>query len=284
MVSFIQIARNVMPAVSSASRMLHQLLPAARHLYVETCEGHSAGDEESLGCVAMANERRFFLLDLMLGRPVDPHGSFSTQVIEAGGEDLLTIEPGWIDTLGLDYYAHSEWHFVRSSGVTPSPRPAGLAVLAGEYWSRYQIPMILGETNIRGYGPDRASWLKFTLEQCEQVQRAGLPLDAYCWFPFVDSIDWDSLLARADRHIDPVGVYWLDARLERHASSMAASYRQAVAGAPSAQLPAYRFSSPVNQRLIGFLPLMSHWDWQDPPAEETSCDNGNPVVAEAVAS
>ena len=35
---------------------------------------------------------------------------------------------------------------------------------------------------------------------------AGAPLGGYCWFPFVDSVDWNSLLARADGCIDPVGV------------------------------------------------------------------------------
>jgi hypothetical protein len=68
--------------------------------------------------------------------------------------------------------------------------------------------------------------------------------------------------------VDPVGVYWLDGRLDRRPSSMSAAYAMAAGGAPSADLPAYRFQQPVAGWLAGWLPQMSHWDWQDPPAAE----------------
>jgi hypothetical protein len=100
------------------------------------------------------------------------------------------------------------------------------------------------------------------------AQAAGVPLTAYCWFPFVDSLDWDSLLANAAGHIDPVGVYWLDEQLVRHESSMSRSYAAAAGGVPSASLPAYRFCPPLTDWLRGFLPQMRHWDWREPPAEE----------------
>jgi len=283
-VSFIQLLRNVLPAVSRAAAMYRELLPAARHLYVDTCEAHVAADPESEHYAAVANDRRFLVLDLLLGSRLDPSRPYLREVLEAGGEDLLLIEPSAIDVLGLDYYSHSEWYYLRSGGQAPSPEPAGLAALASYYWERYRLPMILSETNIRGFTPDRASWFKFTLEQCEQARREGVPLEGYCWFPFVDSVDWDSLLARADRHIDPVGVYWLDARLDRHPSSMARSFRMAVSGTPASQLPAYRFSPPLNERLTGFHRFMSGWEWQEPPAEEVAAEDRVPVIAEGVAS
>jgi hypothetical protein len=149
-----------------------------------------------------------------------------------------------------------------------SPNPAPLSSLIEEYWERYRRPCLLGETNIRGYASDRASWLRYTLEQCERARAAGVPLDGYCWFPFVDSCDWNSLLARAAGSVDPVGVYWLDERLERRPSSMSAAYTLAARGAPAAELPAYRFQPPVSEWLRGWMPHMRHWDWQDPPADE----------------
>jgi len=69
--------------------------------------------------------------------------------------------------------------------------PAPLADLLGEYWRRYRLPLIVGETNIRGFASDRATWLKYTLEQCERARAANLPVDGYCWFPFIDSCDWE---------------------------------------------------------------------------------------------
>lgn len=272
MQSFVRVLQNALPAFFSASRMYRELLPAARHVYVDGCESHSAGDLALAPYAEIRSDRRFFLLDLMLGRVLDPERPFAREVVEAGGADLLELEPGHIDVLGLDYYPHCEWHYVNGGGLSPSPEPRGFASLALEYWERYGLPVIVGETNIRGFASDRASWLKYMLEQCERAQEAGVPFEGFCWFPFIDSCDWDSLLARADGHIDPVGVYWLDHDLERHASTMSRSYAVGASGAPSSALPAYRFRWPVSEWLEGFMPQMSHWDWQEPPEEESSLE------------
>lgn len=268
---FLTLAANVMPALARASRAFRDLLPGARHVYVDTCERHSAATPEAEAFAAVTNDRRFFLLDLLVGRPLSGERPFVAEVVAAGGERLLAMEPGWVDVLGLDYYAHNQWQYLDASGrgVTPSPAPVPLASLIEEYCARYGLPCILAETNIRGYASDRASWLKHTLEQCELARSAGAPLEAYCWFPFVDSCDWDSLLRRASGHVDPVGVYWLDERLERRASSMSTSFALAARGASPVDLPAYRFQPPVSGWLRGWMPYMAHWDWQAPPPGET---------------
>ena len=267
---FLTLARNVLPALTEASRACRDLLPRARHFYVETCERAGAAVPEAAGVAASANDRRFFVLDLFLGRPLDPERPFVAEVVAAGGEPLFDLRPGHVDVLGLDYYADNQWHYLdrRGRGVHPSPSPGSLADLIVEYRERYRLPCALGETNIRGFAPDRASWLKYTLEQCEVAQARGVPMDGYCWFPFVDSSDWDSVLVRCVGNIDPVGVYWLDERLDRRPSSMSAAYAHAARGAPAAELPAYRFQPPVDRQLAGWRPQMAHWDWQDPPAVE----------------
>ena len=266
---FLTLARNVLPALTEADRVYRDLVPGARHFYVETCERASAAVPDARGVAAEANDRRFFILDLFLGREMDPTRPFVSQALAAGGP-LPDLRPGKVDVLGLDYYAHNQWQYQDryGRGLTTSPDPGSLADLIIEYWDRYRIPCALGETNIRGFAPDRASWLKYTLEQCELAQAAGVPMDSYCWFPFVDSCDWDSMLVRNAGNVDPVGVYWLDERLERRPSSMSRAYAQAARGAGAADLPAYRFQPPVSGWLAGWLPQMAHWDWQEPPAAE----------------
>jgi beta-glucosidase/6-phospho-beta-glucosidase/beta-galactosidase len=266
---FLTLARNVLPAMAEASRRCRELLPNARHVYVDVCERHgaTAGGEPH---AALANDRRFFLLDLFLGRPVARDRPFVAAVEAVGGRPVLDLEPGHVDVLGLDYYAHNQWFWLDAEGRgrRPSPRPDPLSSLIQEYADRYGLPCALTETNIRGFASDRASWLKYTLEQCEQARAAGVALESYCWFPFVDSCDWDSLLTRAACSLDPVGVFWLDEHLQPRRSSMSESYVHAANGTPAADLPAYRFQPPVSQWLEGWLPQMSHWTWQDPrPAE-----------------
>lgn len=294
---FVGLVRNVLPAVAEASRMFRELLPAAAHVWVDSCEGHTALDPVAEPYTHLCNDRRFFLLDALLGRAGDTARPFVRAVLEGGGEDLLAIEPGHIDVLGLDYYAHHEWAYRRGEGAVPievagkeshphgpghpqvgevagcvpSSRPRGLAALAVEYWEHFRIGrMMLGETNMAGAASDRATWLKHTLEQCERACAAGVPLEAYCWFGFLDSLDWHSLLARHDRHIDPVGVIGLDERLRRQESSMSRAWSAAAAGAPAAHLPAYRLTPPVREWLAGLMPLMAHYAWEAAPVGEVA--------------
>lgn len=269
MEALVEVFSNVLPAFAEATRLMADLLPDATHLYVDTCERHTSGGAGADAYTALANDRRFFILDLLLGREMDPERPFVAEVLRAGGAQLLATPPGRVDVLGLDYYAHSQWHFVPDApAVIPSPHPSPLASLILEYYERYQLPCMLSETNIRGYSSDRASWLRYTLEQCEVAVEAGVPLVGFCWFPFVDSCDWDSLLARADGNVDPVGVYWLDQDLARRGSTMSAAYAAAASGTPAQLLPAYRFQPPVSSWLVGYLDHMAHWEWQDPPPAE----------------
>jgi beta-glucosidase/6-phospho-beta-glucosidase/beta-galactosidase len=291
---FVALMRNVLPAVAEASRRLAELLPGGRHVWVDSCEGHTAVDPQGEAYAELCNDRRFFALDAMLGRAGDRSRPFVAEVVAAGGADLLELEPGRIDVLGLDYYAHHEWAYghraaalpdevaqhlahpdgpghPRSHGIqggTPAPNPQGLAELARQYSAHAGLPMILGETNIAGSTSDRATWLKHTLEQCEEAIADGVPLEGYCWFGFLDSLDWNSLLERCDRALDPVGVIALDEDLGRHQSSVSRAYAQVARGARSSDLPAYALTPGMRRWIAGLLPLMEHYAWQAPPEEE----------------
>jgi beta-glucosidase/6-phospho-beta-glucosidase/beta-galactosidase len=266
---FLTVARNVFPALTEASRLLRELLPDARHVYVEACERHTASSSPGAQFAEWTNDRRFFLTDLFLGHELDVRRPFVADVIACGGADLLEVEPGGIDVLGLDYYAHNQWEWAAAHiGTTTPSAPAPFADVIREYWERYRLPCIVGETNIRGLPSDRATWLKYTLEQCERARDAGVPVEGYCWFPFVDSCDWDSILCRCDASVDPVGVYSLDGELNRTAGSMSESYRLAALGMPAAELPAYELQRPVAAWLAGWLPQMAHWNWKPAPAAE----------------
>ena len=302
---FVGLLRNVLPPVAEASRRYRELLPAARHVWTDSCEGHAALDPQAESFAGYCDDRRFFAIDAFLGRATDTDRPFVRAVAEAGGDDLLDLEPGVVDVLGLDYYAHHEWCYRGRTaalpgavaerrrhphgpghpqedaveGIVPSHRPRGLAALAGEYHEHLGLPMILGETNVRGATSDRATWLKHTLEQIESARADGVPVDGYCWFGFLDSLDWCSLLERCDREVDPVGVIRLDERLVRHESTMSRSYAQVAAGATAAELPAYRLTREVAGWLQHLAPLMAHFDWQDPPPDEVAVFENGPVRA-----
>jgi beta-glucosidase/6-phospho-beta-glucosidase/beta-galactosidase len=272
--AFVELVLNVLPAVSEASRFYAELLPDAKHVWVDSCENHTGSDPAGLAYARMANARRFLVIDAFLGRPFDPDGPMAAPLRTVGGERLLDLAPGRIDTLGLDYYAHCQWNFGAGGGTAPTPHPLPLAEQIRDYWQRYQLPCILTETNIRGTAADRATWFKYVLEQCELALSLGVPVEGMCWFPFIDSTDWDSLLFRCKSHIDPVGVYWLDRELTRRPSAMSDSYTLAARGSPAADLPAYPLAEPVATWLKGYLPQTAHWTWSPEPEPDRA--NGLP--------
>jgi hypothetical protein len=266
MESFVPMLTNVLPALAEASQMCRELLPQGRHVWVDTCERHTGAGREGRRYATYANDRRFFVLDAVLGRlDTGERRPFVDEVVRHGGSTLLELR-GHVDVVGLDYYAHCQWHFGPRDGIAPSPRVAPFADLIGEYAARYGRPCIVSETNIRGTPSDRATWFKYVLEQCEIAVARGIDLRGLCWFPFVDSCDWDTLLRECRRSIDPVGTVSIDDRdFTRHMTTMTAAFSAAAHGVPSSALPAYALQQPIATWLRGYLPHMRHWKWQPPP-------------------
>lgn len=139
-----------------------------------------------------------------------------------------------------------------------------------DYVNRYKLPVMLSETNIRGDVSDRISWLKFMVEQCEtlaeNLKPLGIPFEGFCWYPFIDSCDWCSLVREANGNVDPQGIYRLDAeRHERISSELSEIFAALAQGEiTSKDIPAYHFKRPSNRVLKNFLPLMKDWDWKTP--------------------
>lgn len=280
MAGLARLASTVLPAVSEAWRMLDQLLPTAEHVWIDTCESHEGTPGSPARHAELANDRRHLLLDLALGHDLDSQRPALASLIDSGGAALLDLPPVRVDVLGLDYYPHSEWWYTEGGGTAPSPAPRGFAAVAGDYHRRYGLPMLLAETNVRGFPSDRATWLKYMVEQYELAVASGIPLSGFTWFPMLDSSDWDSLLALPVRHRDPVGVYELTPGGAPRATEFTAAWALAASGAPAEALPAYRLQAPNDQKLRGFF-SRADWRWQDPPHPEPPI-SAHPVVKDLV--
>jgi beta-glucosidase/6-phospho-beta-glucosidase/beta-galactosidase/glycosyltransferase involved in cell wall biosynthesis len=264
MPGFVRLAASVLPALSEASRIYEELLPDADHVWIDTCESHSGSSEQSAEYARFANDRRFLLLDLALGHDLDVERPALAAFVEAGGGALLTLRPIRIDVLGLDYYPHSEWLYHDEGSESPSTAPRGFAKVAADYHERYGLPMMLSETNIRGLASDRATWLRYMVDQYDRAVAAGVPLSGFCWFPVVDSADWDSLLALPLHHRDPVGVYDRSPDGQCRRTEFTEAWELAATGAPPDALPAFRLQPPNDERLRGFFTEVD-WCWQETP-------------------
>jgi hypothetical protein len=217
--------------------------------------------------------------DLILGKIDESHALYR-YLIKNGAQDAqlrwFRENPAEIHVLGLDYYAHCELEWSRKGRIYPNLNPQGFAAIAMDYVNRYGLPVMLSETNIRGEISDRVTWLKFMVEQCELLEAhialRDIPFEGFCWYPFIDSTDWSSLVRTAKGKVDPQGIFYLDRKREtRYASELSETFAALARGQiTSRDIPAYPFKYPVNRALRNFLPLMQHWDWQETGRKQIS--------------
>ena len=270
---FVPMLMNVVTAIISISRMLLSNVPGVNLIHVDAAEKHRSYDDASAAHASFGNQTRFLVQDLILGHVGPDHPLYDYLV--RNGADKRVLEgfrenPGRIDVIGLDYYSHCELEWNCDGRIYPNENPEGLVPTAVEYAERYRLPIMLSETNIRGYVSDRISWLKFMTEQCEEIEKKvgemGLPFEGFCWYPFIDSTDWCSMVKEAKGCVDPQGIYWLDRKtLRRTPSELSDIYRALALGQmTSKDIPAYRFLPPLGAALKGLRPLMAHWNWVNP--------------------
>lgn len=282
--SFVRMILNMGETICRISRTLAETLPEVHFIHVDTCERHRAVDCETILETAFRNELRFLVHDLILGKINESHTLY-LYLRKNGAADRelewFAKNPTRIDVLGLDYYAHSELEWSRTGRIFPNEKPVGFAAVAMDYVDRYELPVMLSETNIRGEISDRISWLKFMVGQCEILQSRldarGIEFRGFCWYPFIDSTDWCSLVREASGKIDPQGIFGLDyGNYARRASELSEIFAKLAGGEISSEeIPAYPFQSSLGEMLKGFMPLMRNRQDENLPVETSRNQNKN---------
>jgi beta-glucosidase/6-phospho-beta-glucosidase/beta-galactosidase len=264
--TFVRMVLHAGRAICESCELLARTVPGLELVHIDTCEHHTPLGARPRERVRFLNERRFLFHDLILGRIDSAHplyGYLTSNGLSDRDLRWFRKHPGRIDVLGLDYYPHSEHQHAARRTRFHSSSARGFAAVAGDYIERYGLPVMLAETNLKGFVSDRLSWLKHMVEECEKLVDRGADFRGFCWFPFVDSTDWCSLVCKAEQRVDAVGIYWLDdERWERHGSELSECFRGLAQGTLESQdLPAYRFEPPWDAALAGYRPLMAHWTW-----------------------
>ena len=274
--SFYRMLIQVARAIRDISVLLEK--KGLQHWWMDSCEVHRGYDPTSRDFAEQRNLERFELLDLLLGKVTANHPLYQNFLKGMEPADIAQFaeQPVVIHCLGLDYYAHSELEWI--SGKSKKSRfirrrtlyPVGFTKTALEYVERYKLPVMLGETNLRGFVTDRITWFKYMLAQCEELSRllAEREIDFYgiCWYPLIDCCDWDTLVTQPNRRIDPQGIFSLDVNFDRYASEFSRTVAAVAAGKISSkEVPAYRFRSPLSVQLQGFINgPMQRYAWQEP--------------------
>ena len=216
--SLVRTIANLSACAVLGMEVIRERRPDAIFIQAEPCEAYIAGEPAAQPGVDFLNERRFVAFDLTYGR--QPADSVVAWLDKYGiGEDRLAwfrdhgSSEGCI--IGHDYYRSNEWVVDRDGGTVRArdDQRLGYAAVARQYHERYGMPFMLSETNT--HGRQAINWLAEIWSDCLTLRAEGLPIRGFCWYGFVDHVDWDSGLRRNAGHQNRCGLVDLDRRSHR---------------------------------------------------------------------
>jgi beta-glucosidase/6-phospho-beta-glucosidase/beta-galactosidase len=181
---------------SEASQYYHAIDPA--------CESRAG----------FLNDKRFLALDFTYGHPISV--TMYEYLLDNG---MSREEYHWFGkhqvkahcVMGTDYYVTNE-HLVHPDGSTSEAGDLfGYYVLPRQYFSRYRLPVMHTETNIRE--PNAVSWLRKQWTNAVELKQEGVPIVGFTWYSLTDQVDWDTALRENAGRVNPLGLYDLDRKI-----------------------------------------------------------------------
>lgn len=237
--SFVRALVNLCRANLSAMQRILDVIPDAVFIQSESSEYTHPANPRMVALAHFYNERRFIPLDLTYGRCFCSH--IYRYMTDNG---MAPSEYDWFMNhqlkfrciMGTDYYVTNE-HLLRPDGTTtPSGEFFGYYVIAKQYYSRYGIPLMHTETNIRE--SDGASqWLWKEWNSMLRLRQDGVPIVGFTWYSLTDQIDWDIALREERNRVFEVGLYDLDRKIRpvgEHYKQLIEQWREILPAGSSA--------------------------------------------------
>jgi beta-glucosidase/6-phospho-beta-glucosidase/beta-galactosidase len=117
-------------------------------------------------------------------------------------------QESYLDIIGVNYYPSNQWLLNGPKVMRGEHSYRPLVGMLAEIHQRYQRPLLIAETGAEG--DERVPWLNYIAEQVLLALGRGIPVQAICWYPFLDYPGWDD-----DRYC-PAGVFgYADGQGER---------------------------------------------------------------------
>ncbi|MEO7787590.1 MAG: family 1 glycosylhydrolase [Sphingomicrobium sp.] len=213
--------------IAAAMRSVRDVTPRAR-LIVTDDFGRVFSTETMAYQADHENERRWLGLDLLTGRVREGHPFWEWMIKDGVSQTRLEAfhdSAATPDLIGLDHYLTSErflddrtelhptvtpGHNGRDSYVDLEAvripelagQPLGTADRLAEVWSRYRIPLLIGEVHHGCTREEQARWFAEVWRECERARVEGIDVRAVTLWALFGAIDWRSLLVRKEGHYD----------------------------------------------------------------------------------
>jgi beta-glucosidase/6-phospho-beta-glucosidase/beta-galactosidase len=214
--SFVRAHANQCRATLQAIGRILEHRPDAVFIQSETAEAYVQLSPAAKRHADFQNDFRFLSFDLLYGQA--PDGEVQRYLLDHGlkPQDMTWfVEHGRRAAshcvMGMDYYATNE-QVVQADGTQESQGlMLGWHAIARDYYTRYQRPLMLTETNADDLGHgESARWLKQIWSQAHHLRHQGVPMIGFTWFSLTDQVDWDIWLVEIRGKVTPNGLCTLD--------------------------------------------------------------------------
>lgn len=226
---FAKILLNELRAVVLAMRAIREVNPAAELVQTEDL-GKTFSHPPLQYQADFENDRRWLTFDLLNGRVGPDHPMahyFRFLGVDEAEWRIFADEPCAPDLLGVNYYVTSERfldervenyppeasggngrdRYADVAAVRGRPEGiAGLQVLLGEIWERYEQPIAVTECHLGCTREEQMRWLVENWEAAQVARAQGVDVRALTVWSLLGAWDWNSLLTRSDGHYEP-GVF-----------------------------------------------------------------------------
>jgi beta-glucosidase len=217
--AFVRALKHIVRANLLAMQAILEVRPDAIFIQSESSEYFHPMSPSALPQAAAMNAMRFLSLDLNYGHAVD--SGMYEYLLDNGmtREEYAGFMRNGLKqhcVMGSDYYSTNE-HWIEPDGSTRSSGEIyGYAVIARQYYERYRIPVMHAETNLRegSDGPEAVQWLWKEWANVLRLREDGIPILGFTWYSLTHQVDWDSLLREPRGHVNKVGLFDLDRRIQ----------------------------------------------------------------------
>jgi len=110
--------------------------------------------------------------------------------------------------MGTDYYETNEHLVCEERETKTAGEIFGYYILARQYFSRYRLPVMHTETNIKEPFAERWLWKEWA--QMIRLKEDGIPIVGFTWYSLIDQVDWDTSLRENNGRVNSLGLYDID--------------------------------------------------------------------------
>jgi len=171
-----------------------------KSVHVEVAGRTVAGDPSLQEAAVQKNLQNQLYWDLITGKVDDLHGLTPWLMSHGCTKQNLSWfrdHPAHIDIFGVNYYPQwSDTVLLRTANGQVISRPVNsgslhFSDLMENFWNRYQLPLMVTETSIRGPVWEKTHWLRESVAACAALRARKIPVVGYTWFPVIDMVDWE---------------------------------------------------------------------------------------------